>query len=181
MTATLLAPNTGNLRVGKGELKFKRTGDATAISFGNCTDIVLTPDMETLEHFSSLAGIKTRDLVVILSKKVALKFTMEEFTPHNMGIMLLGAVDEAAVGGPEIDIFSESSITGEVTFISNNDIGPKYDVTLYNVSITPTGDFSMISEEWGTMECEADVLPAQSGPTAGKFGLVKVTNIDVVS
>lgn len=174
---TAIAPNTGNLRVGKGALWFKKTGAIDFVHLGNCTDVVLTPDMETLEHFSSLLGVRTKDLVVILTKQAALSFTMEEFTPFNLSLMSFGTLDEAAVGGTEVEIFANSEVTGEIKFISANDIGPKIDMYLHNVSIRPTGDIALISDEWSSMECEADVLPAQSGLDVGKFGYFKWTNL----
>lgn len=175
------SPTTGNLRVGKGALWFKKEGAADFVHLGNCTDVTLTPDMETLEHFSSLYGTRVKDLVVVLTKQATLAFTMEEFTPFNLSLMALGTIDEAAVGGTEVEIFSESTVSGEIKFISANDIGPKIDMYLHNVSIRPTGDISMISDEFGDMECEADVLPAQSGLNVGKFGYFKWTNLEPAS
>jgi hypothetical protein len=178
MAPSLLAPNTGNLLIGKGILSFKKTGAADYVDLGNCTDITLTPDMETLEHFSSRAGVRSKDLTVILEKKASVTFTMEEFTAHNIGMMLLGAVNEADVGGPSIDIFSEASVTCALKFVGTSEVGPKINVDLYNVSITPSGDFSLISDDWGNMEVTADVLLSEEvGPNLGKFGKVQITNI----
>lgn len=175
---TLIAPNTGNLMIGKGICSFKRTGAADYVDLGNVTDVVLTPDMTTLEHFTSRAGVKQKDLTVILEKKSSLKFTMEEFTPHNVGLMVLGAVDELAVDGPTVEIFSESLITGAFRFVGTNDIGPKWQMDLYNISVLPSGDFGLITDEWGNMEITADVLADQAvGPTFGKFGILKLLNL----
>ena len=176
--ATNTAGNVLNLQVGKGIVSFKKTGEAEFRDLGNVTEMVITPDLTTLEHYSSRVGVKSKDLVVVLEKKATVKMTMEEFTAQNMGLMLFGAVDEDGVDGPSVEIFSEAAITGALRFVGANDIGPKLTVDLYNVSITPTGDFGLITDEWNNCEVTADVLLAPAGdPNEGKFGLAKVTNV----
>jgi hypothetical protein len=181
MSGTTISPNTGNLQVGKGIVYFKKTGDSEYRDLGNVTELVLSPDMDTLEHFTSRLGVKSKDLTIILEKKATTKFTMEEMTPANSAIMLLASVDEAAVGGPKLDIFSESSVTGSLKFVGTNDVGPKCTAEFFNISITPSGDYGFITDEWNNMEVTADVLVATSGPNAGKFGYIQWTDITVGS
>jgi hypothetical protein len=177
-TPTLTSPNVGNLQVGKGIVSFKKEGEATFRDLGNVTELVITPDMTTLDHFSSREGVRKKDLVVILEKKATVKLTMEEITAQNVALMVLGAVDEAAVGGPEVEIFSSTAVNGWLKFTGTNDVGPKITVDLYNVSFTPSGDFSLISDEWNNLEVEADVQVSSTSPNVGKFGLVKFTNVE---
>lgn len=177
MSVTLLSPNTGNIRVGKGKVQFKRTGGLYRY-MGACPSFEFTPVIEKLEHFSSMTGTKTKDLTVILSKSGTVKLVLEEWTPDNLSLILLGDIDEAAVGGPEIDIFSESEVTGELKFTSFNDVGPMWDITLYNVSFIPSAAFNPISDEFGQIEISGDVLIRASD---SKFGLAKLTNMDSVS
>lgn len=180
-TPTMHSPNVGNLQVGKGIVSFKKTGDSTFRDVGNVTSFILTPDMTTLEHFSSRAGVKKKDLTIILEKKGTVKMVMEEFTAQNLAIMILGSFDEAAIGGPEVNVFDTTQVTGELKFVGTNDVGPQMTVDLYNVSFTPSGDLQMISDEWNNMEVTADMLVADGGPNDGKFGLVKFTNVTEVS
>lgn len=180
-TPTMHSPNVGNYQVGKGIVSFMIEGDTEYRDLGNVSSMVITPDLSTLEHFSSRLGVKSKDLVIILEKKSTVKITMDEFTAKNIGLMVMGTVDEAAVGGPEIELFSEAAITGALRFTGTNDVGPRVTVDLYNVSFQPSGDFELISDEWNQMECEADVLAAVSGPNVGKFGLIKQTNVTDVS
>lgn len=178
---TMHSPNVGNLQVGKGIVSFKKAGDTVFRDVGNVTSFILTPNMTTLEHFSSRAGVKKKDLTVILEKTGAVKMIMQEFTAQNLAIMLLGTFDEAAVGGPTVEVFSTTQVVGELKFVGTNDVGPKMTVDLYNVSFTPSGDLQMISDEWNNMEVTADMLVAESGPNIGKFGLVKFTNVTDIS
>lgn len=174
---TLTSPNVNNLQVGKGIVSFKKDGEDDYRDMGNVSELTITPEVETLEHFSSRQGTKKKDLVIILEQKCTVKITMEEFTAANLALMVYGNVDEDAVGGPEVQIFANSSVTGQLRFVGTNDVGPKITVDLYNVSFTPSGDLSMISDEFNQMEVEADVLAATSGPNSGEFGLAKFTNV----
>ena len=180
-TLTMHSPNVGNLQVGKGIVSFMKAGDTEFRDLGNVTSLVITPDMDTLEHFSSREGTKKKDLVIILEKKGTVKLVMEEFTAQNLSIMILGTYDEAAVGGPEVNIFDTTQVTGALRFVGTNDVGPQITVDLYNVSFTPTGDLEMISDEWNNMEVTADMLVAESGPNIGKFGKAKFTNVTAIS
>lgn len=158
MAPTTSSPNVDNLQVGKGIVSFKKTGDSVYRDLGNVSALVVTPEVSTLEHFSSRQGTKKKDLVIVIEQKCTVKFTMEEFTPENVAMMVYGEVDMAAVGGPELEIFANSSITGALRFVGTNDVGPKITVDLYNVSFTPSGDLGMISEEFNSMEVTGDVL-----------------------
>lgn len=178
---TLLSPNTGNYIVGKGIVSFKPEGAADFIDLGNCPSMEFTPNIEKLDHFSSREGTKSKDLSIVLEKGGTLVLTMEEWTARNLSIMLLGTIDELAVGGPEVDIFTESAVVGELKFVATNDVGPKWDFHFYNVSFTPSGALNPISDEWGAMEATADVLVSQTAPNVGKFGYAKLTNLDLTT
>jgi hypothetical protein len=183
MAPTTVSPNTGNIQIGKGFLRFKEHGQSEIRHLGNCSEIVGTPEVETLEHFSSMAGTKKKDLVLILEQKYSLKITMEEITPANVAMQVGGSLDEAAVGGPEVEIFGATAKTGELFFTGTNDQGPKIDAYWPNVNFTPSGDFGFISEEFNSMELTGDVLAgnADQGDFAGKFGVMKWTNMSVGS
>lgn len=181
MAPTTLSPNVDNLQVGKGIVSFKKTGDTDYRDLGNVSDMTITPEVDTLEHFSSRQGTKKKDLVIVLEQKCQCKLTMEEMTPANFALMVYGDIDESADGGPTVEIFANSSITGALRFVGTNDVGPKITVDLYNVSFTPTGDLGLISDEWNNMEVTADVLAAVSGENEGKFGIAKWTNMTVGS
>jgi hypothetical protein len=175
----MAAPNTGNYRLGKGVVKFKKEGDADFVHLGNCIEATITPVIEKLDHFSSMEGIRTKDLSVTLERGGTLGLIMEEFTPYNVALMVMGTLDEAAVGGPQVEIFSENEIIGELQITGTNDVGPRIDWHLYKVSISPTGEFSAIDQdEWGNMELEGELLVSETvGPTQGKYGILTWTNL----
>ena len=174
--ATETSPNVANLQVGKGIVTFMPEGEVTYRDLGNVTSFRITPSAETLEHFSSREGIRKRDVLIVIEQRMSVTMVMEEFTAKNLSLMVYGSVDEAAVGGPEVEIFGVSAKKGALRFVGTNDYGPKITVDLYNVSWTPSGDLEMITDEWNNREVEGEVLAAESGPNAGKFGLMQITN-----
>jgi hypothetical protein len=176
---SLNSPNTGNYRVGKGIITFKREGELDFAHMGNAPAIEFTPTIETLEHFSSMEGVRSKDLEIVLEKGGELVLTLEEWTAQNLALALLGSVDEAAPGGPEIDIFSANAVSGELKFTSTNEVGPKWDLHFFNVSFIPSGAINPISDEFGQIEITAQVLvaPADSSAFAGRFGVAKLTNL----
>lgn len=176
-TPTVESPNVDNIQVGKGIVSFKKTGDTVYRDLGNVSLLTMTPTVTTIEHFSSRQGIKKRDLIIVSEQKAVCKIMMEEITADNLALMVYGTVDEMAVGGPTVEVFGNSSITGALKFVGTNDVGPKITLDLYNVNFTPSGDVSMISDGFNSMEVTAEVLAAVSGPNVGKFGLAKFTNV----
>ena len=173
---TEVSPNVANLQVGKGIVSFMKEGDSVYRDLGNCTSFVITPNAETLEHFTSRMGTKKRDVLIVIQQTMDLKLVMEEFTAQNLAMMVYGSVDLAAVGGPEVEIFGTSVVKGAFKFVGTNDVGPKININLFNVSLTPDGDLEMISDEWNNMELLGAVLAAESGPNVGKFGTIQITN-----
>lgn len=179
MTAKLLSPHRDNYRIGKGKLEIKKEGEAEFKHMGNAPEIEFTPVLEQLDHFSAMEGVRAKDMVVVLEKGGTLRLLLEEFTVDNMATALLGDVDMQAAGGPEIDIFSRNAVNAEVKFTSTNEIGPKWDLHFYNVSFIPSSAISLISDEWGNMEVNGEVLVAPTGhDKAGKFGTAKITNLE---
>lgn len=176
---SLTSPNTGNYRVGKGIVTFKAAGDSEFRHLGNVPSLEFTPTIETLEHFSSMEGVKEKDLEIVLERSGELVMIFEEWTPRNLGIALLGEVDEGAVGGPEIEIFGANAVQGELKFTSTNEVGPKMDLHFFNVSFIPSGSVNPISDEFGQIEVTAQVLVAGQEVSwqAGRFGVAKITNI----
>src|SRR5687767_7193809 len=111
---TLSAPSTGNYRIGKGILAFKRDGAVEFTDLGNVIEAAITSGNEFIEHFSSREGVRKKDLEVVLEQGGTFSMTLEEFTAYNLALMALGDVNEAAVGGPTVEIFSRTEIIGEL-------------------------------------------------------------------
>ena len=166
MPASIAAPNPENYVVGKGKVYFQPAGSPGAIedyAVGNVTEWELTPDVEKLDHFSSMVGIKTKDKSITLSRGYAVRMVMEEWTPANMRMMLAGNPDVTNPAAVTIQIGSESNVTGRLKFVGSNDVGPKWTFDLPTVQFNPTGSLNPISDEWGNMEVTGEVLADNAG------------------
>ncbi len=157
-----LAPSTENYLVGKGFLIFKPEGETDFFHLGNVPNFVFTPAVEKLDHFSSMEGTKTKDDTIVLQKTGTVKITMEEFSKRNLGIMLMGDVNDTDPDHIIIDVFSTTALRGELRFYATNDVGPRWRLFLNLVQFTPSGDFSPISDNLANMVINGDVY-AQDG------------------
>lgn len=153
-----LAPSTDNYVIGKGFLIFKPEGEDDFFHLGNVPSFTFTPEVTKLDHFSSMAGTKEKDATIVTEKKGTVEITMEEFTKRNLGILLMGSVDDSDPDNISIDIFSTTALTGELRFYATNDVGPRWRFTLLKVQFTPSGAFNPISEEFANMVVTGDVF-----------------------
>lgn len=170
---SLLSPNVGNLRVGKGILSFKKTGDSEFRDVGEVKEFSTEMSIENLDHFTQRSGVKEKDFTVVLERGGTVRMVMEEWTPRNMANMLMGTLDEGAVGGPELTIYTEDAIEGALQFVSTNDVGPKIRLTLEKVRFVPDSTIDWLSEEWGPLELVGEMLKHETNG----FGTAKWTNI----
>lgn len=166
MTA-LPSPSTENYTIGKGEVWFKQDGETEYRHMGNVAEVEFTPEVERLDHFSSMAGIKTKDRSDVLERSATLRLLMDEWTPENLAIAFLGTVSNlvSPAGGKKITIFSENAIKGAVRFVGTNSVGPKYQYDWHSVQFAPSGGVNLISDEYGQLEVEGECLVV-----AGEFG-----------
>ena len=178
---TQWSPNTGNYRIGKGAYWFKKEGANDYRHMGNSPESEFTPTLERLDHFSSMSGVREKDLSVVTERGGTITLSLEEWTPDNLSLALMGTVDMLAAGGPTVQIFDLDQVVGELKFISDNDIGPKWDFYWHNVSFIPSEAVNPISEEFGVMSVEGEILVSQVPPNVGKFGYAQCTNIEDVS
>ena len=105
------SPNPDNYMYGKGEVFFKPTGGTGYLHLGNCPSFGLNVELEKAEHYSSMSGIKEKDLSKVIQKTVKASITMEELSPQNLNLVLLGGTVATAAQ-------ETSSLTGqEVTVV----------------------------------------------------------------
>jgi hypothetical protein len=172
MAYSSTSPNVDNYWIGKGIIKFQPDGSTGYVSLGNAPEVEYSPSVDVLDHFSSMAGVRSKDRKVVREKSANIRIVLEEMTPDNLGMAFMGTVTDPVVPATDpytIDIFSLPEIKGALRYIGQNDIGPRIQVDLPNVSIIPTSSINLISEEWGRMEITAEVL---IDGTTGSFGTV---------
>ena len=140
------SPDVSNLAVGKGFILFKPNDQLNFFHVGNVPTFTFTPKVTTLDHYTSMAGSRIKDLTIITEKSGEVKMDLEELTAQNLAMLLMGDVgtDGGTPPNPQVQIFSRSSFIGELKFYATNEVGPRWFVDLLSVNLTPSGDFSPI-------------------------------------
>ena len=151
------SPNTDNYQIAKGIVSFSTNDGSTWRDIGNVSSLVWTPAITKLDHFSSRAGVKSKDKSVVTETGATLKMTMDEITPQNFAMLALGVVDSSTTDGDVVKSLTETSIDGLIQCQGTNDVGAKVHF-IGKVSFLPSGDFNMISEEWNVMEVTGEML-----------------------
>jgi hypothetical protein len=160
---TVASPSITNYVIGKGNFFIKSSTDTVRRHIGNCPEFELTPELEKLEHFSSMEGVRERDKSIVIEKKATLRIVLEEWTPENQTLALLGTQTAQGSGSDvDISIFSVNAIRCELWFEANNDVGPKINYYFPAVDIIPSGSIPLISEEWMQFELTGDVQSSNS-------------------
>lgn len=167
------SPNVLNYFIGKGNLYFTPAGGEER-HLGNAPEVEITPEIERLDHFSSMTGIRSKDRSVILEKSMTIRMVLEEMTVENVRLMLLGGTATLnSAGNAEFEMFTENAITGALRFAGSNSVGNQVNITMPSVSFTPSGSLSLISDEWGNLEVTAEILAVD-----GSFGTVELVETE---
>lgn len=122
------ALNPDDLYIGAGELYFDRfdgAGAATGLRLlGNCSALTITPaEDEVKELYSSMEAARPLAARDIIRRKVTLKATLNEFSPENVALVLMGdqveytqaatpIVAEILTTAPVIDRFYKTAKRG---------------------------------------------------------------------
>jgi hypothetical protein len=92
---TLVSPLTSQYYNGKGIVSVQITSgltpDGAYVDIGNVPVFEFTPTINTLAHFSSRLGVRSKDLEIITEKSAVLNMTMDEWTYRNLLLAFLGA------------------------------------------------------------------------------------------
>ena len=162
------SPNPLNYFLGKGIVKWKGVSDPAFVDVGNVPMFEITPQVTRLPHYSSRRGIRFMDLNPVISKLMTVKFHLEEFTPYNLALALMGLWTP---GSPDnVDILIEDEVTGMLRLIGTNEIGSMKQVDLPFVNIAPSAAVQFIGETYGILEVTGEVT---GDPTTGSFGTIR--------
>lgn len=155
-----VSPDSRNYAVFKGSVWFTPEG-GTRRHIGNCAGFSFTPEVERLDHYQSMTGIRTRDRSEVVQVQANISIIIEEMTIENFKMALLG-IDhpEADTNGNErILLLANTASRGQLEFIGANALGPRLNHTFPSVSIAPSDAVEFIQEEaeWAQITVEAQV------------------------
>ena len=63
----------------------------------------------------------------------------------------------------EVRAFKETQVEGALRFVSDNPAGKQMEVAIWRVSLTPSGDTSMIGDDWSTIGFSGEILKDEAG------------------
>jgi hypothetical protein len=168
LVATNISPNAANYYIGRGVASWTPLG-GTKRDLGNAPVFQLKPAIKNLDHFSSRQGTKLKDRSVAIEANMTLIMKLDEWTEDNLVLALMGDV-----AGGNINIMSQSEVTGQIDFQGTNLVGAKCTIVLPLCNLTPTGTIDFISaDKFGELEITADVL--QADPAVVSFGTLTWT------
>ncbi len=156
------SPNTGNYMIGKGVLKIKVEGiDPDYRFLGNSPLFETTPNITRIPHYSSQKGSKFKDKQVTQVKELTMKMTLDEITPENLQLALLGS--DADSTGLVHNILDLDEFIAAIRFVGTNSVGDKQQLDFPTVSIFPSAAIPFISDGWLQLEITGDVLADENG------------------
>lgn len=159
------SPDVRNYTIGKGSAYFTPVGGVRR-HLGNATAFEIEPTIEELDHFSSMSGVRTKDLVAVLEKSGVIRVNLEEITAENLQLALMGGELETDTdGNKSFEIMASNLTRGRLEFIGNNDVGPKWNYDFPSVAFRPNGAINPISDDWMALELEGEIEAVD-----GKFG-----------
>jgi hypothetical protein len=123
---------------------------------GNCPKFAFKPEIETLEHFSSRQGVKTRDQKVVTALKGSLTVELDEITAENLQFALLGSMT-GATGSRVVTVFANSQVTGEVKLVQTNSVGKRFELKFGYVQVMPDQEIDFIGDDYSTIQTTLEV------------------------
>ncbi len=162
------APSINNYYIGKGRVFWTPQGGVER-DLGNVPEFEFSPEVEKLSHFSSRQGVRTKDREVVIEKSARLRLVMDEWSLDNLVMALMAdapVIDEIS-GIASFNLLALSEVRGTIRFDGANDIGPRITIRLPLVSFTPASSINPITDEWGGLEVNGEVLAVD-----GDFGSI---------
>lgn len=140
---------------------------ATYEEMGNAPEVSLELTEETLEHYNSQAGLRTKDKSVTLETGYNLKITTDELSSANLARFVKGTITAATVTD-NLFITGNDVLDQEfaIKFVADNPAGPNYTYYFWRVKLKPSGEIAMISDEWAQMAYEGEGLKVDAADVA---------------
>jgi hypothetical protein len=161
------SPSPLNAFEGKGNIYFTPTG-GTRRHLGNAPSLTTTPDFQTRELMSHMAGVATtyREDTVSAGLNVAVR--LNEVTLENLSLFYFGTITGTAPYRT-FKILSTYSLRGKLELEGTNAIGNRFKLEIPTVSLIPTGTFDWIGDDYAELELSGKAL---ADPVDGTFGSI---------
>lgn len=157
------SPDIRNYQYGAGAVYIKVDDvDLDYRHVGNVPTLTYSSDITEVKHKQSMSGLKSVDDITITEVAATINTTLEEITPQNMALFVMGIFTEDSDGQWETYGLSQTTIRADFKYISANAKGANMELWC-RVSIRPNGDFSFIQDGINTIQLQMEVLADDQG------------------
>jgi hypothetical protein len=170
------SPNALNYLIGKGIITIAPVNEVTGmpgtyVDLGNCPRFEFETNEQAVTHSSSRYKVKEEDAEYVIMTGYNLNFTLDEVSIENMKLFLR-ATNTIVTLVNTLHANQEIDTRYSVKFASDNSAGPDSVWTFHKVKLTPSGTFSLISDEYTSMSFAAKGLAERIGhPTSPFFDM----------
>jgi hypothetical protein len=124
----------------------------------------MEPTIERLEHYSSLSGLRNRDLYPVVQTQYTLTFDCDEIAATNLAKYLLGTESGVTILG-----LQNADQLYTLRFIAANPVGVKYQWDFWRCTLGPNGALALIGDEWQVMSYTAEGLSDSVNQAASPY------------
>jgi hypothetical protein len=162
------SPSTENLTLGTGTVYFQKTGETAWRHVGNVPELEISLSVERRDHFSSMGASRAKDKSVVLTKSGTARMVLEELTPENLELMLMGAPSAAAVNlSTTVDTTNGDATLANLAAVTNLVEGRRYNIvgTASGSPIPADATFVFDGVDGGEMDATADATATATAVT----------------
>ena len=141
-----LNPSTELYTLGKGVLWIAEWSGGSPGAYadvGNCPKMEVEITVEKLDHFSSRSGAKNKDKSVVIERGYKVNFDLDEKSNKNLAMFLLGSQV-----GNTVRALTNTTKEYAIKFKADNAAGPNDKWEFWKSSISPSGNASLITDDW---------------------------------
>ena len=152
--------------VGKGVLSICEYTATPAVwtPLGNATNVQIEMVETPLEHFESKTARAAQDEEIVIRSGYNLSFTLDEVSKENLKIFV-----KATESNGVLQANTNLSQKYALKFVSANVNGPNRTWEFHKCKVTPNGAYSLISDEWTTLQFTAKGLADYTGHASSPF------------
>lgn len=136
------------------------------VAIGNCPSLEVEPMVERRPHYSSMEGLRTKDLNPVVATDYNVNFDCDEMAASNMKRFLMGSYN-ASTG--IMSALQEADKEYAMIFIATNPIGPKIHKYFRRLTLGPSGPLQLIGDEYLVMSFAGEGLSDVANHAASPY------------
>jgi hypothetical protein len=124
---------------------------------GNVQDWGITPNPTVIKHNNTQGGLKRVDLVAMTLVEMAFACKLDEWTPDNIKMALLGSSSASTAG--QIITIGTGIVQRQMKFTGANAYGPQWEIILPSVFINAKDTLEFLgSDDFASIPLSGDIL-----------------------